>query len=174
MHLQNRYKPGAHSTAQTFRHLHKYTANFIMRSNHIWDPYFSPLLCLSSCPRLRSKPMWPSSILTSVFMKWAQGWKNEQDLGEKLRAAWRIRQNANASMTKGITCQGKAKKKRYYAPLFLTHLLSHNSFSLYLYISISISFIVPLHYFFQIFFYCWISKMTAHKTPWNKSSQSAH
>lgn len=72
----------------------------------------------------------------------------------------RARQNANASMAKGIACKEKAKKTE------IMHLCSSLIFSaitlfpLSLYLSISISFIAHL-----IWFYWWISKMTAHKTP---------
>lgn len=44
------------------------------------------------------------------FHEMSSGMENEQDLGEKLRAGWRVRQNANASITKGITCQGEGQK----------------------------------------------------------------
>lgn len=116
----------------------------VCSGNHKWDPSFSRSLLI--CPQLRSEPVWPSSILTSFFLKWAQRWKNEEDLGEKLRAGWRVRQNANASLAKGITCKGKAKKQILYTAIRHSS-LPPSLFSYSLHLSITIPFIVPLIFF---------------------------
>lgn len=99
--------------------------------------------------------------MSSGMEKWTRPWREIES------RMVRVRQNANASMAKGITCTGKAEKQ------ILCTSISHSSLqsSLFfpLFVSLHLHLLYPSITLSGSFFYCWISKMTAHKTPWNRT-----
>lgn len=99
----------------------------------MWDPSFSPSCYLSSAlPPVKERTYVTLINIDKRFHEMSSRMENEQGLGEKLRARWRVRQNANASITKGITCQGKAKKQILCTSVFHSSLKSLLFFALLL------------------------------------------